>query len=177
MGPAALPARSLQTPWLAALLAAHQHQGSGNHCGPFAAAIALRALGRAEVDGETLARELNRPRWIGPLPLIRRIPNWATFPWGVADVLRRYGLRARWRFAAPWSLLHHGLEQGWLLLPVFGQWRPLWAHIAVLAAYHPQKGWGFVDSAHPRPELVWRDTATFARQWRSYGRLLVMGYP
>jgi len=63
------------------------------------------------------------------------------------------------------------------VVAAFGQWRPLWAHIAVLAAFHPEQGWGFVDSAHPHPNLVWRDAEAFARQWRNYGRVLVLAYP
>jgi len=46
-----------------------------------------------------------------------------------------------------------------------------------LAAFHPEQGWGFVDSAHPHPNLVWRDAEAFARQWRNYGRVLVLAYP
>ncbi len=167
----------LRSPRLEALLAAHQWQGASNHCGPFAAAMVLRAWGRASVDGLALARQLNRPRWLGPLPYLRRIPNWATFPWGVADVLRQHGLRAHWRWGASFKMLRRGLAQGWALLPVLGQWRPLWAHVAVLAAYHPQKGWALVDSAHPRGELVWLPAGTFARQWRAFGRLLILAYP
>ncbi len=168
---------ALTSPHLRSLLLAHQWQGKSNHCGPFAAAIVLNALMKTRVTGHDLARELNRPRWIGPLPLIRRIPNWATFPWGVVDALRQHGLRAEWRWATPPHLLHEGLQRGWVLLPIFGQWRPLWAHLAVLAAFHPELGWGFVDSAHPHPNLVWRDAETFLRQWRNYGRMLVLAYP
>ena len=167
----------LVSPHLPALLAAHQWQGSSNHCGPFAAAIVLGALTPHRVAGQALARELNRPRWVGPLPFVRRIPNWATFPWGVVDALRQFGLRAHWRWGASPHQLREGLQRGWLLLPIFGQWRPLWAHIAVLAAFHPQRGWGFVDSSFPHARLLWREAGTFARQWRNLGRLLVWVEP
>jgi len=79
--------------------------------------MVLSALTQRRVDGRALARELNRPRWVGPLPFIRRIPNWATFPWGVVDALRQHGLRAEWRWAAPPHLLREGLSRGWVLLP------------------------------------------------------------
>ncbi|MBI5080755.1 MAG: hypothetical protein HZB17_05550 [Chloroflexi bacterium] len=87
------------------LLNFHQWQGKSNDCGPFTTAIVLNTFrGEKIFDGKTLALEMNCPRlrWHGLLPLIvvRRIPNWATMPWGIADTLTQHGVRARWRFGA-----------------------------------------------------------------------------
>ncbi len=171
------PTRPLISPWAAPLLAAHHWQGESNDCGPYAVAILLRGARGVTTHGREMAQTLNRPRWRGPFPLIRRIPHWATFPWGVVDALRTYGIPATWMMGTPFRYLYAGLRRGWALLPVFGQWRPLWAHVAWLVAYHPRRGWGFVDSAHPRAELVWMSPERFSPRWRAYGNLLVLADP
>ncbi len=169
------------SPWMSPhtgrLLAAHQWQGQTNDCAPYAAAILLRGLLGLNISGAQLAAEMNRVRWVGPFPLVRRIPNWATFPWGVVDVLRRYGVPARWRLGARPEHLRQSLQRGHVPMPIFGQWRPLWAHIALLVGYDAQRGWGFVDAGHPRAEVLWTPDARFRTWWRAYGRLLVTAMP
>jgi hypothetical protein len=160
------------------LLKYHQYQGQSNDCAPFSVAIVVNTLKDAViVEGDQLAMEMNQPRlrWVGPLPvpLIRRVPNWATFPWGVADVLRQYGIRCRWQFGADPGRLRRALAEDRIALPVIGELRPLWAHIKPLAAVHPQDGWGFSDPAYSGSELVWQSDSDFQRLWRNYGCLLV----
>lgn len=166
---------ALQSPHLPRLLTAHRHQGESNDCAPFTVSMVVGALLQRPVQGEALARRLNRPRWRGLLPVVRRIPNGATFPWGVVDALREEGLPARWYILATETLLRQTLARGGLPLPIFGAWWPrLWAHVAVLAAWDPVRGWGFVDPAHPRAEVVWRSADAFRRLWGAFGRLLVV---
>jgi hypothetical protein len=128
-------------------------------------------------DGAQLAQAMNRPRlrWWGPIPIpiIRRIPNWATFPWGVADVLQANGIACRWRFGAAPADLQRALAEGRVAMPIIGEWQPLWAHIKPLAAYHPEHGLGFVDPAHPKPELLWHNETAFLKLWKNYWNLLV----
>lgn len=153
----------------------HQSQGPSNDCGPYTAAIVINALTGAAVDGARLAEEMDKPRWPGwplPLPVIRRIPRWATFPWGMVDVFQQYGLKARWRIAAGEHDLVLALRQGRIAMPTIGTWRPLSAHIKPLAAYHPELGWGFVDPAGP-PGLSWQSPQSFRREWRPWLGLLV----
>lgn len=166
-----------------ALLGAHQPQGDSNDCGPFAVAMALGALlgpGRAATP-DALARAMDRPRWgglLGILPLVRRIPRSATFPWGLADAAREAGLVARWRPLAGTDHLLAALVRGEAPLVYVGGWRPRpWGHVAVLAAWDPERGWGFADSLSPRAEIVWRPDAVFRRQWRALGRQLVVLRP
>jgi len=161
---------------LSSLTAYHQYQGRTNDCAPFVVAMVVNARRGTQLSGAQVARAMNWPRrWLGPLPLpvIRRLPNAATFPWGIADELKRNGITARWRFGARESDLLNALQAGRLALPIIGGFRPLWAHIKILVAHHPEHGWGFIDPAHPRPEVTWNTPGQFARWWRNWGRLLV----
>ncbi len=165
---------ALESPHLEALLAAHQHQGQSNDCGPYTAAIVLRALQGIEVSGTDLAHRMNHPRRRGALLVVRRVPHWATFPWGVADILREHGLPARWHLQASEEDLRRALPTREVLLPILGEWRPRpWAHISALVAWDAARGWGFVDPAMSRPVLRWRPAEEFSRQWRAYLRLVV----
>jgi hypothetical protein len=170
---------ALVSPHAAQLQAAHACQGKSNDCGPFSAAIVLNALLKAGVDPEQVARELERPRWWGPLPRVRRVPGYATFPWGVADALREHGLQASWRPWASTARLQRGLASGELLLPIYGGWKKgtPWAHFAVLAAHDPERGWGFVDPQHEHGGLVWHRDERFRRKWLTWGNLLVTARP
>ncbi len=167
--------RSEHTP---RLLLAHRHQGASNDCAPFTVAMVVQALTGQALDARALARRLDRPRWRGVWPLVRRVPGWATFPWGVTDALRVHGVRAAWRPLARETHLHRALAHGVLPLPIFGGWRPRpWAHIAVLVAWEAGRGWGFVDPATPEAVLHWWPAAAFRRAWRAWGRLLVLAFP
>ncbi len=123
--------------------------------------------------GKELARRMNTPVWRLPLPILRRVPGWATFPWGVVDVLREYHLSAAWQAFAVEDTLRDGLKHGQVLLPILGTWKPLWAHILILAAYQDRLGWGFVNPAHERKELTWLSQTAFSTRWNTFGRLLI----
>ena len=160
------------SPCLPGLLASHQYQGQENNCGPYAAAIVLSAHGR-KVTGKDLADHMDRPRWVRLFPVFRRIPGWATFPWGIVDVLREHGLSARWSIRNKPSHLHELITSPIIVIIVLGNWRPVWAHIAILAAFDPARGYGLVDPALPRQEINWRDEKTFLNQWSKLGRILI----
>ncbi len=128
----------------------------------------IRAFRQPNLDPDFLARQLERVRWIGPLPFVRRIRNWATFPWGVVDALRTYGIKSTWKlFGKPQNLVEL-LSNGIIPIVFVGTWRPLWGHVMILGAYDPARGWGFVDPGWPSPELHWIDNQTFIRQWKAY---------
>jgi hypothetical protein len=160
------------------LLKYHQYQGESNDCAPFSAAIVVNTLRDDRVlNGLDLAEEMNRPRlrWWGPLPylVVRRIPNWATFPWGIADVLQDHGVKCRWQFGAGPNHLQRALAEDRIALPIIGEHWPLWAHVKPLVAYHPQRGWGFADPAHNGTDIAWQRDLEFMRQWQNYGHLLI----
>ena len=162
----------------------HTAQGRTNDCGPHAAALAINFWhGEPRTDPHALARMMNRPR-LGPglIPLVvRRIPHWATFPWGIVDVLRQQGIAARWRFFAAEEQLHRALAEDRLALVIFGE--PLrrkgrlrwagWSHVALLVGWNPaaQTYW-FVDSAQSRVPYP-RPRDDFRRLWANLGRILI----
>jgi hypothetical protein len=160
-----------------AVLATHQCQQKSNDCGPFSAMMVINALTGRTLDPITLARRMDKPRRravCGLLPLVRRWPGSATFPWGMVDILREHGLAASWRVLARPADLRAGLDRGELAIPIVGQWRPKpWAHYMVLLAHDPERGWGFADPASPNNALSWRSEAKFASQWRNYGRVVI----
>ncbi len=156
-----------------AVLDALQCQGRHNSCGPYTTATVINALCATGLEGAALAAEMNRPVFRGILPVVRRIPNWATFPWGMVDVLRQHGLDAHWRIFAGIGWLRTALQQGSLLMPITGEWRPLWSHVMTLLAWDEQQGWGFANTAHPGRQLFWLDDRTFQKRWKAMGRWVV----
>ncbi len=150
-----------------------QYQGSSNDCGPSTTVTVINALLNRGLEAESLAEEMNKPRWRGIFLVIRRIPNWATFPWGMVDVFRQHGLDASWRFNASPEYLKDALAQGLILMPILGSWKPLWAHVMTLLVYSPDNGWGFGNTQFKPHNLHWVSDETFQRQWRATRRLLV----
>lgn len=161
----------------------HLHQGRSNDCGPHVVAMAVNFWhGRAVLDAAEVARAMNRPRLgVGFPPLVvRRIPAWATFPWGIADVLRANGVPARWRARASEDDLHRALAEDRLLMPIYGE--PLrrrglrwtgWSHVAILCGWEPaEERYWFVDSSRASAPTA-RPRAEFLRLWGHMGRLLV----
>ncbi len=153
--------------------AAHCYQGKTNDCGPYSAAMVVNGLLSSQIDPIALARALDHPRWKGIIPVIRRIPQWATFPWGLSDALRQYGFPARWHpFGKPEDLIQL-LIQRQIVLIIVGSWKPLWGHVMVLLAYDPERGWGFADPGSTENSLHWIGVAEFIRSWNAFGRLYV----
>jgi hypothetical protein len=159
------------------LLAALQFQGQSNDCGPFTTATVLNALLGLNVDAAQLARQMDRPVWRGPLFMVRRVPNWATFPWGIADVLGEHGIKASWRLLASNEDLYQGIENGEVLMPVIGSWRPLWAHVMTLIAWDPRMGWGFANTQYSDHSVHWVNDNTFLNQWKAMAHLLIRAKP
>lgn len=180
---ARIQAPAITSPHAGAVLAAHCHQGATNDCAPFAAAMVLNGILGAGVDPVGLARGLDRPRprgLAGILPLVRRVPGSATFPWGVVDAIRLHGRREGWRMDATWrafagrDALLSGLVQGDLLLPYIGGYRPRpWGHVVVLLAWQAGRGWGLADPQSPDAELTWISEARFRARRRAMAGILV----
>jgi len=167
------------SPFSQALIGAHQSQGNTNHCGPMCASMILNALSLSPRSGFDLAEDMNRVIWkAGFLPLIRRVPNWATFPWGVASVLEENGIKSRWKMFHHFDDLVDNIERQLLTIVIIGSWRPtVWAHYMIVAAYEPERGVGFVNSAHPRAELFWMPEDKFKHQWRAFGNQCILSFP
>ncbi|MEI7987452.1 MAG: hypothetical protein WCI88_00315 [Chloroflexota bacterium] len=164
------------SPFADVLLYAHQYQGNSNDCGPFSAAIVLNALRGLQIDGIDLAYEMNQPRWQYILPIFRRIPDWATFPWGIVDILREYRLESTWRIFTSIRFLQEGLSKPQVLLTVLGNWKPLWSHIVILAAFHEKMGWGVINPAYPGDSLYWIPNDEFMSLWHTYGNITITSW-
>jgi len=167
----------ISTPYLKSLLQAHHCQGKTNDCGPFSVAIVLRALNLTGLEGSKLGKQMNAIRWWGILPTLQRIPNWATFPWGVTNVIHNFGLSVTWNAFQTDSALIRTLRQGSIPITIIGEWKPLWAHYMILVAQDEKLGWGFVDPAHHRAEIIWKQNSVFERQWKNYGSILITVNP
>lgn len=163
----------IHSPLEAQLLASHQFQGNRNDCGAFTLAIVINALKGTQLRGEDLSTELNQPAWWGPLPIIRRIPNWAIFPWGMVDVFKSYKLPAHWRLFGRRDDLLTGLAEGKILMPITGSWSPLWAHVMTLVAWDPGQGWGFVNTQTAEIRIDWLLDHQFLQQWRNMVQIVV----
>ncbi|RPI34218.1 MAG: hypothetical protein EHM70_03550 [Chloroflexota bacterium] len=165
---------SALSPYTDAILAALQWQGARNDCGPFTVATVLNGLRNLRIEAVELARAMDKPVWRGPFPVVRRIPEWATFPWGIASVLRENGLRARWHFFGSRKLLRQSLDRGDVIMPVIGSWKPLWAHVMTMLAWDAgKKCWGFANTQTMDHTMYWLDDKTFTSQWRAMGNLLI----
>lgn len=156
----------------------HQYQGRSNDCAPHTVAIVVNALmGQKILQGDRVAKVMNRPRLrLKLVPVvIRRVPNWATFPWGIVDALRENGIRARWRFGAGQADLEQALEQGRVPMPIIGEIKVpgLWAHVKALAEIDSVRGYGFVDPGHPAAEIAWQPREEFERLWKNLRHLLI----
>lgn len=161
------------SPYLESIQQSHQFQGSSNDCGPFCAAILINSKNSTNLTGQELAVKMNRILWKGGMPRIRRVRNWATFPWGVADILREEGFPARWRMGITIRELFDGLSGSDIYIVIIGEYRPLWSHYKILVAHHSLKGWGFVNPAKQNADIQWDQHASFLDYWSKYGRQVV----
>jgi hypothetical protein len=165
----------------------HVDQGDSNDCGPHVVTMAVNFwYGENRLDASAVAQTMNRPRLGAGLPplVVRRIPQWATFPWGIADMLRLNDIPARWRLSATEDDLHRALREDRLVMPIFGEpfrrhgWRWAgWSHVAILYGWDPNADvYWFVDSAMPIAPSDY-ERALFVRRWQNMGRLMVETLP
>jgi len=171
----------------------HQFQGESQDCGPTSLAIAANALlGEERYIKKRVSNEMNAPGFtVSPFPhfVVRRVKNWATFPWGIVNYARSEGFRTRWAPFGTQRKLQRNLENDRITLVFVGQ--PLrfnegkwdgWAHIKVLYGYTPGKGYVFVDPGHSAGGgsdswasmgLFWQSEDDFLRYWRGLLRIYV----
>ncbi|MEA3375915.1 MAG: hypothetical protein U9R72_06930 [Chloroflexota bacterium] len=171
----------------------HLYQGATNDCGPASLVIAANALSEHEdLKGAMVAGEMNRLglAWRAfPYVMPSRIPNWATFPWGIVHGLRERGIRARWRPFGTLERLRRNLLEDQITIVMVGE--PLhweggryrgWAHAKVVFGHLAGRGFLFVDPAIRRAGnpnrleyhgLAWQREDEFLDQWRNLLRVYV----
>jgi hypothetical protein len=164
---------TILSPYQDILLNKLQYQGNNNDCGPFTVATVINSLLGLEVNAAELASEMDRPVWRGPKFIIRRVPHWATFPWGMVDIFRNYGLLASWQMFNHVEDLWDRLSGGYILMPILGNWLPLWAHVMALVKWDPNQGWGFANTQKPDHQISWLSDSQFRAQWQFIFRTLV----
>jgi hypothetical protein len=167
-------ASQILSPHTEAIITNLQYQGSSNDCGPFTTAMVLNALLDLRLDGKQLARKMDKPVWRGPYFIIRRVPKWATFPWGIVDIMREYGLNASWRLFGSVDHLLQILPQEKIVMPIIGSLKPLWAHVMTLVAWDAHKGWGFANTQFSHPNIHWVSEDYFNQHWKVMARLYVV---
>lgn len=165
--------KHIVSPYAPKILASLQCQGNTNNCGPFTTATIVNAMRGTEILGDKLAEEMNEVSWNGIIPIIRRLPDSATFPWGMVDIFMHHGLRASWSVFTSPEKLRKMLAAGDILMPVIGSWNPAWAHVMTFIAWNGTKGYGFANTQYPAKEIFWVPDTTFVPQWRNLANLLV----
>lgn len=155
------------------ILDALQWQGARNDCGPYTTATVLNAMLATQIQAEDLAEEMNHPAWRGILLVVRRIPDWATFPWGMVDIFKQYGLNSTWRFFTPVEELKENLVTGKIMMPINGSWKEKWAHVMTLVAWDEEKGFGFANTQFNHHNIDWHPEEAYVEGWKATGRLLV----
>jgi hypothetical protein len=165
--------KRILSPYGPALLLNLQCQGYTNNCGPYTTATILNTLCDTDLDGGAVAEEMNEVRWRGIFPVVRRLPNSATFPWGMVDVFLRHDLSASWSFFTPIKELLEMLKGGNILMPIIGSWNPPMAHVMTLIAWDEEDGFGFANTQYPKKDIFWLPAESFTIQWKNMGNLLV----
>ena len=167
----------ITSPYLEQFYSHHQFQGLSNNCGPFCAAAAMNILKQKQIMGADLGRTMERIEWKNKLPVIRRIRNWATFPWGIQDILQEEKIPARWMLFQNTKKLLQMLPQENILIVLIGNYFPAWAHYKILGAFDPKCGFGFIDSAFRDGELHWDTAMYFKKYWGHYGNQVICVFP
>jgi hypothetical protein len=167
----------------------HQFQGdSTNDCAAFSIAIVGNAfLDRSQFEGFKVAREMEKVTLVtSPLPhlTLRKIPQWASLPWGVSGYLQSQHIPARLNWFASVDHLLRNIREERFTIVILGDLLKGWGHAKVLYGYEPtgpQPGFYFVDPGYPkeysRPHqplgVFWQDENEFKQQWNSLFRILI----
>lgn len=120
---------------------------------------------------------MNSVDWSTFPPVISRIRDWATFPWGIIHYLKKKTVSSRWRVLQQPEKLVASLAARNLPIVLIGGFKPAWAHYMVMVSTHPELGFGFCDPAYPYPEVHWLSSEIFLDQWNAYGRTFIEVLP
>lgn len=169
----------------------HQYQGDNtNDCAAFSIAIVGNAkLNQPQFDGFMVAREMETVTLVtSPLPhlTLRKIPRWASLPWGVSGYLQSKNIPAKLHWFAREDHLLRNIQEDRFSIVILGDLLKGWGHAKVLYGYEPtgpqpQRGFYFVDPGYPkeysRPRqplgVFWQDENEFRQQWNSLFRILI----
>jgi len=155
-----------KTPHLEQIKKSHLFQEKSNNCGPFCVAVILKAMRNLETNGIDLSEAINKVRWAGIVPIIRRIPDWATFPWGLVDLFRQYKVKSKWRVFCTKDNLEKIISKGEIAIVLIGSWKQKWSHYKILVSLDHQLGYGFIDPGIEGSYVSWQNEVDFMKQWK-----------
>jgi hypothetical protein len=144
----------------------HQFQAQSNNCGPFCAAMSINTIKGTHVDGNDLALGMNHPSFSFIFPVIRRIPDYATFPWGIVNVLGQNSIKSNWRFFFTFSDLSILLPENYLLILLTATYKPLNGHYRILVSLEDDQI-GFIDPAYPNSAIHYQPRPSFLLEWQN----------
>jgi hypothetical protein len=151
----------------------HQFQDTSNDCGPYCTAMVINFLKVVSLSGEELGRKMDKMVWRRGVPIIRRVPNWATFPWGIVDRLKEDNISARWRIFQSEEKLLERLPNQVILIVIIGELCPMWTHYKILVARDEDLGWGFLDPSNKNGNTYWDTHTYFKSCWNNFGRQVI----
>ena len=152
----------------------HQPQGQTNHCGPFAVATILPLFGIQGLSGEYLAAHFNRLGSSLKRIIPARIPNYATFPWGIVNVFKHYHINARWEIFCRRDTLLSRINTNNIQIVLVGELLKRRTHYLILTGFDDKLGMGFVDPAYPNPSIHWIPEKIFITQWSRLWRNCIL---
>lgn len=169
----------------------HQYQGENtNDCAAFCISIVANAfLKEARFEGSAVAREMEKLTLVTrPIPhvTIRKLPNWATLPWGISGYLQSKDIPTKLHWFASTDRLLQNIQEDRFTIVIVGDLLKGWAHAKVLYGHEPtgpqpERGYYFVDPGYPkewsRPQhprgVFWQQEDEFRQQWNNLFRILV----
>lgn len=154
------------------LLQNHLFQGYTNHCGPFCTAIVLNTVKKSNIAGETIVEIMNKPSWNKLTPSIKRIPNGATFPWGIVETFSEFGIPSTWQAFSSFTKLEDELSSDFIFIILTALRHPVSAHYRVLTTIK-EDIMGFVDPALPEKNITWQEKQLFIESWWTAGNILI----
>jgi hypothetical protein len=163
----------ITSPYTDKLIQNHQFQAQSNNCGPFCAAMSINMIKGTHLDGNDLAASMNRPRFNIIFPIIRRIPDYATFPWGIVDTLGQNKINASWKFFYTFSDLSTLLPGTNLLIILTATYEPLNGHYRILVSLEDDQI-GFIDPAYPVNGIHYQPRPSFLLEWQNAFNPIIM---
>ena len=155
------------------ILLNHQYQYQSNNCGPLCAAMVINTIKGLRIDGFVIADAMNHQTNNNWLALIPRIPNSATFPWGIVSALAGYGITSNWRSFTPFASLTNLISKKYLIIVLTASYQPVSAHYRILVSIAPDY-LGFVDPAYPQENLQFQPVDSFISSWHRAVDTIIM---
>ena len=128
------------------------------------AAMIINTIKKLQVDGFAIAASMNQSHSFSLFNPIPRIPNSATFPWGMVEVFSAYGISSNWQSFTSFAQLSDLLVAKNMIIVLTANYQPLSAHYRILVSID-QDHLGFVDPAFPQENIQYQPVDTFIASW------------